>query len=372
MESIRKAIEFVHPYVPGKTIDEVKTAYGLEEVIKLGSNENPYGPFENAKEAMIKEIDQIFMYPDYEYEKLKEILAHKNYLKPSNVTLSHGAGGVLETLAKAFIEEGDEVIIPTQTYGLYREISIVMGANVIESPLNENYTIDIEDIVAKCTDKTKLIWLCNPNNPTGTMFGEVEFESLLERMPGNTWIVMDEAYIEFSNLAKRIDTIKYIKQRKNVIVVRTMSKAYGLAGARIGYSFANEEMIRIIDTVAEPFNANRIGLAGAIATLTKDQEIYESRLQAITDERKNMSRELTDMGMICIPSETNFVFFETGLNASDIGEELLKRGIIVRPCTGWGYQEAIRVTVGTKYENKRFLEEFKTLISKSFDRGSRS
>lgn len=366
-KSIRKEIEFVNPYLPGMTIEEVKRIYVLEEVIKLGANENPYGPFDNARKAMIKEVDKIYMYPDYEYEKLKEILAEMNNLKSSNVALGHGAGGVLETLAKAFIQDEDEVIIPSQTYELYREISKIMGADIIESPLNVDYKIDIEDIVSKFTDKTKLIWLCNPNNPTGTILSEVEFESLLHRMPSNVWIVVDEAYIEFSNPDKRINTIDYIKQGKNIVIVRTMSKAYGLAGARIGYAFAKEEMIKIIDTVAEPFNANRIGLAGAIATLIEDRETYESRLKDIIDERENLCKTLTSLGMTCIPTQTNFIFVETGFNGSIIGKELLKRGIIVRPGTIWGYDKAIRITIGKKYENQRFLEELTNVIEESFD-----
>ncbi|QSX08246.1 histidinol-phosphate transaminase [Alkalibacter rhizosphaerae] len=361
-KSIRKAVEFVNPYVPGKTIDEVQEAYGLDEVIKLGSNENPYGPFDNAKEAMIQEIDQLFMYPDREYEDLKVILAEMNGLQHENVALAHGAGGMLETLARTFIEEGDEVILPTQSYGLYREISNLMGAKVIESSLNAEYKIDMKDMMSKFSDKTKLIWMCNPNNPTGTMLDQAMFDVFLEKLPEKAWIIMDEAYIEFSDPAKRIESIDYIKKNKRIIVIRTMSKAFGLAGARIGYAFANKEMIHIIDTVAEPFNANRIGLAGAIATLTKDQKTYEKRLQDIISERENLVQQLTKMGMNCIPTQTNFVFFETGRNASAIGEEMLKRGVIVRPCTGWGYEEAIRVTIGTEYENQRFLEEFGKVI----------
>lgn len=157
------------------------------------------------------------------------------------------------------------------------------------------------------------------------------------------------------------------ERQEDNIIPGNLSCTLKVAGARIGYAFANEEMVRIIDTVAEPFNANRVGLSGAITTLTKDQETYESKLQAITNERKNMLQELTDMGMTCIPTDTNFIFFETGFSAADAGEELLKRGIIVRPCTAWGYQEAIRVTVGTEYENKRFLEEFNKVIKESFD-----
>lgn len=368
-KSIRKSIKFVNPYVAGKTIDKVKEIYGLDEVIKLGSNENPYGPYEHAKEAMIKEIDQIFMYPEYNYEKLKEVLTEMNDLEYDNVALAHGAGGMLETLAKTFIEEGDEVIIPKQSYGLYREISNLMGANVIESSLTSDYHIDIEDIISKFTDKTKLIWLCNPNNPTGTMVDEGLFKTLLEKLPTKAWVVMDEAYIEFSDPEKRIPSIDYIKKNEKIVVVRTMSKAYGLAGARIGYAFGNKEIIRVIETVAEPFNANRIGLAGAIETLTKDQESYKKGLQKIISGREKLVQLLTDLGVNCLDSEANFVFFETGLNASAIGEEMLKRGVIVRPCTGWGYEEAIRVTVGTKYENKRFIEEFSKVLRNSINGG---
>lgn len=360
---VRKAIEFVNPYVAGKTIEEVKSAYGLDEIIKLGSNENPYGPFTNAKQAMIDEVSQVFMYPDNTYEELKSLLAMQNGLESDQVAISHGAGGMLETLAKTFIEVGDDVIIPKQTYGLYREISKVMGGNIVESEVDSNYCIDLEDIISKVNDNTKLIWLCNPNNPTGTLMEEEKFEKLLSCIPKQCWIVMDEAYREFADESLMINSLEYIAHGANLIVVRTLSKAYGLAGVRIGYALADKEMIQIIDTVAEPFNANRIGLAGALATIKKDKKEYEEKLCAIITERDRVAAELKKLGMNCIVTHTNFIFFETGKEASALGEEFLKRGIIVRPCGGWSYPEAIRVTIGTPYENQRFLEEMKAVLN---------
>lgn len=361
-KGVRRSVEGVAAYVAGKTIDEVKEMYGLDEIIKLGSNENPYGPFDEARKAMMEEINHLHMYPDKSYEDLKEIIADKNQVKFHNIALSHGAGGMLESLSKIFIEDGDEVILPTQSYGLYREISKVMGGIIVESPLTKDYSIDIRDITEKINEKTKLVWICNPNNPTGTMITEDQLDSLIESATEKMWIIVDEAYIEFSDKAKRINTLKYIQAKKNVIIVRTMSKAYGLAGARIGYAIADRETINIIDTVAEPFNANRIGIAGAIATLTKDTKNYNVFMEKIVSERNKIEDELRKLGMKVIPTHTNFVFFETGLDASNFAQKLLEKGIIVRPCGGWQYPQAIRVTIGTIHENKRFIEEFKDVL----------
>jgi len=362
-KGIRKAVEFVNPYVPGKTIEEVKATYGLDEIIKLGSNENPYGPFTNARKAMINEVDEVYRYPDNIYEKLKKLLAKNNGLTSNNVAISHGAGGMLETLAKTFIETGDEVIIPKQTYGLYKEISKVMGGLVVYSELDNDYKINIDDMIEKITDRTKLIWLCNPNNPTGTTMEAADIEKLVNVLPESAWIIMDEAYSEFMSTDKKIDTLKYIKEGANMIIVRTLSKAYGLAGVRIGYALAQEDMIATIDTVAEPFNANRIGLAGAIATIEEDREEYNQVLRQIVEDREKLQEQLKDLGLTCIPTQTNFVFFETGMDASIIGEKMLQKGVIVRPCGGWSYPQAIRVTIGTKSENQKFIDTLKSVLN---------
>jgi histidinol-phosphate aminotransferase len=362
LKGIRKEVANVNPYIAGKTIDEVKEAYGLEEIIKLGSNENAYGPFKHAKQAMIDEINQIFMYPDKTYEMLKIMLAEKFGVSPKQLALSHGAGGMLETLARTFIEKGDEVIIPDQTYGLYREITKLMGGEIVSVGVDHNYRIDIVQMIEKITPKTKLIWLCNPNNPTGTVIAKEDFSRLLGHLNPYTWVVLDEAYAEFAAPNALPDALAQIEGGQNIIIVRTFSKAYALAGARVGYAMASPEMIKIIETVAEPFNANRIGLAGAIAALKDDQLEYQTSLAAILDDRAMLTEALGAMGIECVESHANFVFCRTPYDADQLAEQLLLKGIIIRPCAGWGYPDAFRVTVGTHYENVQFLKKLKAVM----------
>lgn len=362
IKGVRKEAYLCERYVPGKSMDEVKEAYGLTSVVKLGSNENAYGPFEHTKLAMASEINRLNIYPEKNFIKLKNLLGEKYGLDGSYIGLGHGAGGVLETLAKTFLEAGDEVIIPKESYRLYREISKMMGAVVKEIPLDSDYSMNLDDFKVALTPKCKLIWLCNPNNPTGSLFDKEKFEELVSALPESTWIVLDEAYAEFAPNELLPNGIDCIKQHKNVICVRTFSKYYGLAGGRIGYLIADPELITCYDTVSEPFNANRIGLAGAVSIIEHDLATAKTYGDRIVADRERISEQLTEMGCVVSPSYANFVFFSTPYPATEIAEQLMRRGVIVRPCGGWGYDRHIRVTVGNTEENDIFLSELKAVL----------
>ncbi|MBP1925110.1 histidinol-phosphate aminotransferase [Sedimentibacter acidaminivorans] len=362
IKGLRKAVYTVNPYVPGKTIGEVQREYALDNIIKLGSNENPYGPFPNAIKAMERELKSLNTYPDTNFNEIKEVIGEKFGVDTSYIAVSHGSGGMLQTLAKTFIEDGDEVLIPLETYGLYKEISKLMGGVIKQIPLKSDYTLDLDGIRNAITDKTKLIWLCNPNNPTGTVFNLEAYNLLLDSLPAHTWVVLDEAYAEFANEEILPDAIGDIVREKNIIMVRTFSKAYGLAGARMGYAIARPEMIKAIDTVSEPFNASCVALAGAISTLNEDRENYEECLRNIKRDRERMILELEKMGFKVLDTHTNFVFFQTPYDGAKIAQELLMMGVIVRSCEAWEYPNAIRVTVGTREEVDEFLNSFRKVI----------
>lgn len=364
ISGIRKQVYTAEPYVPGKSMEDVKQQYNLTEVIKLGSNENPYGPFPNSIEAMKKEIGIMNIYPETNFIKLKELLGEKEGFTSDYIGIGHGAGNVLETLGRQFIEEGDEVIVPTQSYRLYREISKVMGGIVKEISLDENYTINIDDIIKAVTPRTKLIWICNPNNPTGTVIDKDKFDRLLSIIPVSTWIVADEAYAEFTDADNLPPTLEYIKNEKHIVVVRTFSKYYGLAGARIGYVVADPKVIDAYERVSEPFNSNRIALAGAIASLTTDKANCENALKLLQQERKKISEKLEKENYEVIASHSNFVFFKVPCDAEELGELLLEEGVVVRPCSGWGYPQHIRVSIGTEEEMNVFFEALKRNVNK--------
>ena len=332
-------------------------------IILIGSNENMYGPYDIALNAMGEEVKKLNIYPEKNYIKLKKVVGEKFGVDGDWVSLGHGAGNVLDEVAKTLLEDGDEVLVPQQSYRLYREISKIMGAKVIEVPLNDNYTMELKDFKEKLTDKTKIVWICNPNNPTGSVIDKDTFDDFVEALPEKCWLVIDEAYADFANPDDLPDVMKYIKAGKQVINIRTFSKYYGLAGGRIGYLVANPEFVNWYDTVSEPFNANRIGLAGAVALMSEEGQAeckkYGDKMIA---DREMLNEELTKLGCECFPSQANFVFFSTPYDAGEIAEMLLRVGVIVRPCGGWGYNKHLRVSIGTTEQNKIFLEEFKKVL----------
>lgn len=362
LKGLRPEVLSMDPYEPGKTIEEVRRELGLERIIKLGSNENSYAPFPEALEAMRGEMKNANRYPDIAFEEIKGLLADIHGVAPENIAISHGAEGMLQAMGKCFIEKGDEVLLPSATYGLYREISKLMGARIVDVPLKD-FTVDLEKAAEAVTERTKLIWLCNPNNPTGTIIEPRLLDRLFERLPDSAWVVLDEAYAEFAPKNLLPDRARLIFEGKNLVSIRTFSKAYGLAGARLGYAIASEEAVTVIDTVSEPFNANRIAIAGGLAVLTRDRAVCEKARLAIIADRMKISGKLEKMGLSVVPSQANFVFFETPFPAADLSDGLLKKGIIVRPCGGWGYDRAIRVTVGTEEENSAFIE----ILAKTLD-----
>lgn len=367
LSGIRKEVFQAEAYVPGKSMEDVKLEYGLRNVIKLGSNENPYSPFPNVIKVISEELNKINIYPEANYTKLKELLGKKYGLTSEYIAIGHGAGGVLETLSRLFIESGDEVIVPTETYRLYREISKVMGGIVREIPLDDNYKINIGSIAKNINEKTKVIWICNPNNPTGTIVKKEELDKLVDSLPVNTWLVLDEAYAEFGEANDLPSSIEYVKNNKNVVVVRTFSKYYGLAGARMGYAIASPDIIKAFEIVSEPFNANRFGLAAAISTLTVDEKYCREALEKILKERTRVSFELEKENFQVTRSSCNFIFFKVPYDCDEVSELLLRRGVVVRPCDGWGYKNHIRVTIGTKEEMDIFLKELKAVIKKLSD-----
>lgn len=366
---LREPVRSVEPYVAGKTVEEVRRELGLETIIKLGSNENPYGPFPESLRAMEKELPHLNRYPDVSFQRIKALLSDLQGLPPECFALSHGAEGMLQTMGKCFIEAGDEVLLPAATYSLYLEITRLMGGLPRTVPLTADFRADVEALRRAVGPRTKLIWLANPNNPTGTVCDGRALEELVEGLPEKVWLVLDEAYAEFAEPSLLPDRRRLIAEGRNVIAVRTFSKAWGLAGARLGYAMARPEMVTVIDTVSEPFNANRIGLAGAQAALVEGRSSYERALERILSDRSRLAAELERLGCSVTPSQTNFLFFETPFGAPLLARALLREGVIVRSCEGWGFDRALRVTVGTTEETARFVSVLERLL-KTFDEGA--
>lgn len=364
--TFRTEVNITQPYIQGETEDEVRRQYHLDKVVKLGSNENPYAPYYHSKNAMIRSISTLNRYPEDDFVNLKQLLADRNGLKPENVALGSGAGNIIETIAKMFINEDDEVLIAKQSYRLYREVSKLMGGKVIEIPLTDNYQFDLDEFQHKISDKTKLIWICNPNNPTSTVTDASKLEEFMDQVSDDVWVIVDEAYAQFANRLSLANFIRYIGH-KRVMVIRTFSKFYGLAGARLGYVLGDSDAIQAYDTVTEPFNTNRTAIAGASAALQFDQTESNMARRKILGDREGLVESLGLLGFSVAESQANFVFAqlpEGAPGATAVVNALMKKGVIVRDCTPWGYSHHIRVTVGTHVELEFFLSKLIEIIPK--------
>jgi len=357
---VRKGILDIKPYVPGKPIQEVKRELGLHDVVKLTLNENALGPSPLAIEAIKKGVDQIHLYPDAEGYELRNAISDLLGVGPDHLVFGNGGEEIIALIGKAFINEGDRCIIPHPVFEAYENVVRIMGGVVCFSELTE-YRINLDDMVGKINEKTKLLFICNPMNPTGTIVTRDELDAFVQKIPSGTVVVLDEAYCHFVSHTDYPDGIEYIKEKRNVIVLRTFSKAHGLAGVRIGYGVARPDLIHFIRQVKEPFNVNLLAQIGALAAL-RDHEHLERTISLIHREKAFLYGELSGMGLKYIPTEANFIFIDAGVDSTVVFQRMLERGIIVRTGDIWGLPHFIRLTIGTRQQNQRFIRILKDML----------
>ncbi len=357
----REEIFKIKPYVPGKPVEEVERELGITDVIKLASNENPLGPSPRAIAAITAFASKVNVYPDGNCFYLKKALAVGLNCAPEEIVLGNGSDNLLMLLGTTFLNPADEIIMGNPSFSEYDFSAKVMGAKTVKVPL-KNFTYDLEGIVAALTGKTKIVFICNPNNPTGTIVTAAEVESFMRKIPDNVLVVFDEAYYEYVGDAAYPDSLQYVKENRNVIVLRTFSKIYGLAGLRIGYGVAPKEIISAINRVREPFNVNLLAQKAALAALSDTDFLEKSR--AVNAAGKEMLYDvLRARGLEFVPTETNFIFINTGLDSQEVFQKLLRQGVIVRTGDIFGYPKFIRVTVGTPRENKRFIAALEKVLN---------
>ncbi|MBI4744490.1 MAG: histidinol-phosphate transaminase [Actinobacteria bacterium] len=350
----REEIEDLKIYEPGRPISEVKSEFRLEEVIKLASNECPYPPFPETIEAIKEDISEANRYPDNGCFVLKEKLAEHLNVKTQNLVVGNGSSEILRLIALAALKPGDEAIIPHPSFIVYPTITKLMGGVERKVPL-ENYRHSLNEMLNRINDKTKIIFLCNPNNPTGTIFYKSEVENFLDKAPRNILVIFDEAYFEYVNDNRYPNGIDYLKNFKNVIVLRTFSKIYGLAGLRIGYGIASKKIIEAIEKVREPFNVNMLAQLAATVSLEYKDEV-ERRKKFNEEGKTYLYQQFESLGLEYVPTEANFILVDLKRDSRKTFEDLLKLGIIVRPGDIFGYNTHIRLTIGTPSENKKFIE----------------
>lgn len=353
---VQPHIEAIVPYPPGKPMDELEREYGVTNAIKLASNENPWGPSPRAVKAIAGMLGSLHRYPDGASYALTQAVACWIGAQADEIVLGNGSNEVIEFLIKAFVASGDAVITSHPSFLMYQKFVQVRGGDNIVIPLRE-MRHDLAEIAAAVTDRTRLIFIDNPNNPTGTLIEREAFDSFLRGLPQSVIVVVDEAYVDFVEPARRIDILGYINRPEGipaVVSLRTFSKAFGLAGLRVGFGVMHRQVADLLHRVRQPFNINLVAQAGALAALD-DVEHYEHTLRATREGMAWLHRELEALGCRPYPSHTNFFLIDVHGDATRLFEAMLYKGVIVRSMKAYGYPDFIRITVGTDEENRRFV-----------------
>ena len=357
---IRRGLEDIKPYEPGRPIELVEKELGITEAIKLASNESPYAPFPKVLEAMRESLLDVNRYPDGGSTFLREGLSNKLGVPASRIMVGQGSNELLRLLANVLLDPGDEAVMADPSFIVYPTVTKLMNAKPILVPLKD-HAHDLDAMAKAITPRTKMVFICNPNNPTGTIVTRDEVERFIESVPEDVVIVFDEAYFELVRDNNYPNGMDYINEDRPIVVLRTFSKVHGLAGCRIGYGIAPEFIITAVNKVREPFNVTSVAQAGALASLECDTAV-EERSRLNTQGLEYLYKEFKRMGLDYIPSHANFILVDIGIDDRMMSLELMKRGIIVRSGDIFGYPKYFRVTVGTPEENKRFIGELEALL----------
>nr|WP_209741074.1 histidinol-phosphate transaminase [Clostridium tertium] len=351
---IRDEVKRLGKYVAGKPIDEVKREFGIDKVVKLASNENPLGASNKVKRLMAELVNEMNMYPDSSSYDFKQTLSSKLGISKDMIFCGAGSDSLINVICEVFLDKDDESIMAEITFPRYESNTILMGAKPIKVPLKNN-GLDLEAMIDAITDKTKLLWLCNPNNPTGGIFTKEDLDKVLCKIPEDVIIIMDEAYSEYVDSEDYPNSLELLKSYPNMIVLRTLSKAYGLASLRFGYGIANEEIVDYINRVINAFDVNLFAQKAAVVAI-EDEEFINTVKIFNKEQRSYLTKKFNEMGLECIESQANFIMVNVNGDDRPIHEYLLRHGYIIRPGYLLDMPEWIRVSVGTKEQNVEFCE----------------
>jgi histidinol-phosphate aminotransferase len=356
-------VQQLSPYVPGKPVDELARELDLDpaSIVKLASNENPLGPSPKALEAIRSELAELTRYPDGNGFELKSRLAARCGVQINQVTLGNGSNDILDLVARAYLAPGLNAVFSQYAFAVYPISTQAVGAQgkVVTA---KDYGHDLEAMLAAIDANTRVVFIANPNNPTGTWFGPDALERFLARVPGNVLVVLDEAYIEFAEGDDLPDGLKYLARYDNLLVSRTFSKAYGLAALRVGYALSSAQIADVLNRVRQPFNVNSLALAAACAALDDAGYLTQSR-QLNDSGMAQLEAGLRELGLSWIPSKGNFIAVDFGRDTAAINQALLRAGVIVRPVAGYGMPNFLRVSIGLPAENARFLDALAKVLN---------
>jgi histidinol-phosphate aminotransferase len=357
MIPVPENIRTIVPYSPGKPLDELERELGISGSIKLASNENPLGPSPKAMAAVKKALAGLHRYPDGSGYYLTQALAKKYGIDPTQLILGNGSNELIELAVRTFVQPGDEVISADPSFVVYTMITQAAGGVNVVVPCKDNRH-DLGAMADRVTEKTKIVFIANPNNPTGTMNSGVEMDRLMARVPDHVLVAVDEAYCEYVTRPDYPDSLNYLKAGKNVLALRTFSKIYGLAGLRIGYGITASGIAELMNKVRQPFNTNALAQVGALAALS-DYKHVERSIALNNEGKKLLYQSFDRLGISYVPTETNFILFETEKDGRELYEKLLKTGVIIRPLGG----RKLRVTIGLPEENQRFVGELEKTLT---------
>lgn len=357
---VRNEVKGMKRYIAGKPISEVKRELGLEKIVKMASNENPFGCSKRVGESLLKTYQDVALYPDSSSYALREALMNKYGRPLEEIFVGNGSDSLIKVIFSTFINKGDEIITGDHSFSRYEDNAKLSGAVIVRSKMS-HLVYDLEDMKNCITEKTKIIFLCSPNNPTGSSLGRTEFEKFLQEVRENIIIVMDEAYREYVTREDYFDSLDYVDAHKNLIVLRTFSKAYGMASLRIGYGFASSEYVNYFYRVIDPFDVNLFAQEAAVEAL-KDQEFIK---MVQTENKKGKAyfyKELDQMKLPYVLSDANFILFDTKEDDMLLFDRLMKMGYIVRPGTFLNLPGYLRVTISTMENNRGFMEALKSVL----------
>ena len=361
LENAVSGVAKLHPYLPGKPVDELARELGLDpdSIVKLASNENPLGPSPKVKAAIEAELSELTRYPDGNGFELKQALSDTFGLQASQITLGNGSNDVLDLIARTFLQSGTNAVFSQYAFAVYPISTQAVGADLNIVPAKD-YGHDLDAMANAINDQTRVVFLANPNNPTGTMFGSEEFQDFMAQVPDHVVVVLDEAYSEYVSDADYPDGLELLGQYSNLIVTRTFSKAYGLAALRVGWSASAPEIADLLNRVRQPFNVDSFALAAAKAALADKDYLERSKL--VNDQgMAQMISALESEGLAYIPSKGNFITVDFGRDAAPINQAFLEAGVILRPVANYGMPTFLRVSIGTQEENQRFIDVLKEM-----------
>lgn len=355
---VRRAVREMKPYVPGKPIEDVQRELGLVDVVKLASNESPIGPSPRAVRAAAEALAKSHLYPEPTSRALREALARRWGTRPEGVLVGNGSDEVFRLLAETYLEPGDAVVAPTPSFSVYKMVAQLAGARCVEVPLT-GFDHDLP-AMAHAAQEARLVFVCSPNNPTGTAFSASAFEDFMGRVPGSCIVVLDEAYAEFND-DPAFDARAWLGRWRNLVVSRTFSKAYGLAGLRLGYAFADPDLLAPLFTTRDPFGVNRAAQEAGLAALDDEEHLRRTR-DVVREGRRVLTEGFGALGLDAVPSRANFILVHVGPDAKAVAERLLRVGFVVRYTASFGLPEHFRVSVGTEDQNRRFLDALKAAL----------